>query len=71
MAAQDAAYGQIEATEGAMLCDGLAGILRAGGREAAGRRCEGADAPLIEHNGEQQKPLQWPAEDMPEAFHWV
>ena len=69
MAAQDAAHGQVEATEGAMLLDGLAGILRTGGGEAAAGGREGGDELLIEKNGQQQQPLQWPAEDVPKTLH--
>lgn len=38
MAAEETADGEVEALEGAMLDDGLTGILATGGGEAAGRR---------------------------------
>ena len=48
-----------------MLDDGFTGILRTGGCEAAGGRGEGADASLIEHDGEEQQPLQYSRNPMP------
>ena len=53
MAAEDAADGQVESFEGAVFFDGLHGILRAGGREAARRAQHGRYAPLVEVDGEQ------------------
>ena len=55
MAAEDAADGQVESFEGAVFFDGLHGILRAGGREAARRAQHGRYAPLVEVDGEQQE----------------
>ena len=57
-----------------MLHDGLAGIFRTGGGEAAGRGCERGDELPIEKDGQQQEPLQWPAYNGPKtveerAFH--
>ena len=69
MAAQQTAQGQIEASERAILLYGFAGILRAGGGEAARWRRVGADELLIEHNGQQQQPLQRPTDEMPETLH--
>ena len=41
-----------------MFGNSLLGILRTGGRKAAGRRREGTDASLIEDDGYQQNPFQ-------------
>jgi hypothetical protein len=54
MATEYAADGKVETFEGSVLADGLAGILRTGGCETAGSRGEGADAPLVEDDGQQQ-----------------
>ena len=59
MAAQDAAAGQIEAFEGAVPLDGLDGVLRAGGGEAACGRKHGRDGHAIEVDGEEQEPRQY------------
>ena len=58
MAAENAPQGQPSATEGAVLADGLLGILRAGGRETAGGRREGRDTGAIESNQRQHEPLK-------------
>ena len=71
VAAQDAPYGQVEALEGSVFLYGLLGILRAGGGETAGSGREGADAPLVEQDGQEQQPLQGCTDDVPEAFQDV
>lgn len=48
MAAEDAPDGEIEAFDGAVLAEGLEGVLGAGGRETAAGLLEGGDADLIE-----------------------
>ena len=48
MAAEDASDGEIEAFDGAVLAEGLEGVLGAGGRETAAGLLEGGDADLIE-----------------------
>lgn len=55
MAAEYTADGQVESFERAVLFDGLDGILRAGGREAARRSQHGRYAPLVKVDGEQQE----------------
>ena len=47
MAAEDASDGEIEAFDGAVLAEGLEGVLGAGGRETAAGLLEGRDADLI------------------------
>jgi hypothetical protein len=63
MAAQDAADGKIESTERTMFTDSLNGILRAGRREAARRRCQRRYAPLIEVDGQQEELRQQASHD--------
>lgn len=58
MATQDAADGEVQSLEGAVLADGLDGILRAGGGEAARRAQHGRDAALVEVDGHEQQPRQ-------------
>lgn len=48
MATEDASDGEVQAFEGAVLAEGLKGILRAGGGETAAGLLEGGDADLIE-----------------------
>ena len=48
MAAEDAADGEIEAFDGAVLAEGLEGVLGAGGRETAAGLLEGGGADLVE-----------------------
>ena len=48
MAAEDAPDGEIEAFDGAVLAEGLEGVLGAGGRETAAGLLEGGDADPIE-----------------------
>lgn len=48
MTAEDAADGEVEAFDGAVLAEGLEGVLGAGRREAAAGLLEGGDADLIE-----------------------
>ena len=74
MAAQDAANGEIEAAQGAVLAEGLKRILRAGGREAAGGRRQGRDESLVEADGgnedghqEAREGIQKAREGMPGA----
>ena len=67
MTAQDATDAKIKTFEGSVFLYGFLGILRTGGREATGRRREGADALLVEQDRQQQQPLQGPADDMPET----
>lgn len=56
VAAQQPPDSQCKPLEGAMLDDGLTGILRACGRETAGGWGEGRDAPLVEEDGQDQHP---------------
>ena len=51
MTAQQAADGEVEAFEGAVLEDGLTGVLAACGCEAAGGWGERRDAFLVEEDG--------------------
>ena len=69
IAPQDSPDGKSETLDGAVLDDGLLGILRAGGREPAGGRREGTDAALIEDDGYQQYPLQQECDEMPNTLH--
>ena len=55
MAAEDASDGEIQAFEGAVLAEGLKGILRAGGGETAAGLLEGGDADLIESDQEYER----------------
>ena len=48
MAAEDAADGEVEAFDWAMLAKGLESVLGAGRREAAAGLLEGGDADLVE-----------------------
>ena len=48
MAAEDAADGEVEAFDGAMLAEGLKSVLGAGRREAAAGLLQRRDADLIE-----------------------
>ena len=68
MAAQDAAHAKPKTFEGAVLLYSLFCILRTSGSETAGRRRQRTDALLIEQNGQQQQPLQEPADNMPNAL---
>ena len=47
MAAEDATDGEVEAFDGAVLAEGLEGVLGAGGRETATGLLEWGDADLI------------------------
>ena len=58
VATQDAADGQVQSFEGAVLADGFDGILRAGGGEAARGAQHGRDAALVEVDGHEQQPRQ-------------
>ncbi len=69
IAPQDSPDGKSETLDGAVLDDGLLGILRAGGRKPAGGRREGTDAALIEDDGYQQYPLQQECDEMPNTLH--
>lgn len=51
VAAQDAAHGQIESAQGAVLLYGLDGVLAAGGGEAAGGGRQRRYVALIEADG--------------------
>ena len=55
MAAEDAAYGEIEAFEGAVLAECFQCILRAGGRESAAGLLERGYADLIESDQEYER----------------
>lgn len=61
MAAEDASDGEVQAFEGAVLAEGLKGILRAGGGETAAGLLEGGDADLIESDQEDK----WGYRDLP------
>ena len=54
MAAEDTAYGEVEAAGGAMLLQCLDGILRTGGGEAARGGCERRYTGTVEVYREQQ-----------------
>ena len=56
VAAEETAEGEPEAAEGAVLADGLDGVLRAGGDEAARRGQPGGNGPLVELNRQQERP---------------
>ena len=58
VAAEDAADGEIETLEDAVLQNGFNGILGAGGGEAAGGRCQRGDESLIETDGEDEETAQ-------------
>lgn len=51
---------QEQAFDGAVNDEGLSGIFRAGGCEAAGRRRVGRYEALVEHDGQQQAACQKP-----------
>lgn len=55
MAAEDAAYAEIEAFEGAVLAECFQCILRAGGRESAAGLLERGYADLIESDQEYER----------------
>ena len=59
MAAEDAPEGEPEAFEGAILAEGLKGVLRAGGGEATGRRFQRGDAQLIEFYQQDERRRQY------------
>lgn len=48
MTAEDAADGEVEAFDGAVLAEGLEGVLGTGGRETAAGLLEGGDTDLVE-----------------------
>ena len=58
VAAQDAAGGQIQALDGAVLFKGLQPILRTRGREPAAGRSKRADAQLIELDQQHKRENQ-------------
>lgn len=55
VAAEDAAEGEIGATEGSVLAEGFDGVLRTGGGEAAGGGLERGDAGSVKIDGQKQE----------------
>ena len=55
VAAQDAAYGEVQALERSVFLDGLHGVLRTSGGVATRGRRQRADATLIETDGEYEE----------------
>ena len=55
MATQNPFQAEPEALEGAVLAEGLEGVLGASGGEAAGRRLERRDAELIEFDQQDER----------------
>lgn len=55
MATQDATHGEVKPLEWAVSLDGLYGIGRTGGSEAAGRGRERRDDSTVEVDGDKQK----------------
>jgi hypothetical protein len=63
MTAEDAAHGEVESLDGAVLLDGFNCVLRAGGCKAARRRRQGADATLVKADGEDEKTAEHGGEE--------
>ena len=68
VAAEEAADGEPQAAEGAVLADGLDGVLRAGGSEAARRGQPGGNGPLVELNRQQERPHRQGAQGVEQVF---
>lgn len=63
MTAEDAAHGEVESLDGAVLLDGFNCVLRAGGCKAARRRRQGADATLVKADGEDEETAEHGGEE--------
>ena len=55
MATKNPAYCQIESLDDSVFLNGLNGILRAGGGETAGGRCQRGDESLVEADGKDEE----------------